>query len=175
MNQRTNIFNNYESPNFIVIPSCFPLLLIMSTTYWRLSWLRVWGELHCKHYEHWVWNWSLKNTLRWNLLTFQIWTQKIILSQNLVRLRMPCEAIFPFESFIALVANEWSLHGMRLYVALQMTSCSASVVALVTFERLLSCVHPHHVNFQITRSNARILARCTPMWLFTSVSLVVPL
>ena len=55
---------------------------------------------------------------------------------------MPCEANFPFESFIALAANEWSLHGMRLYVALQITILGASVVALVTF--VCNCaVSPH--------------------------------
>ena len=63
-----------------------------------------------------------------------------------------------FVSFVALVAVEWPLHGMRPHVALQITSCSASIVALVTFERLLSCVLPHHVNFQFIRSNARIIA-----------------
>ena len=63
-----------------------------------------------------------------------------------------------FVSFVALVAVEWPLHGMRPHVALQITSCSASIVALVTFERLLSCVLPHHVNFQITWLKARIIA-----------------
>ena len=63
-----------------------------------------------------------------------------------------------FVSFVALVAVEWPLHGMRPHVALQITSCSTSIVALVTFERLLSCVLPHHVNFQITSCDARIIA-----------------
>ena len=88
---------------------------------------------------------------------------------------MPCEANFPFESFIPLVANEWSLHGMRLYVALQITILGASVIALVTFEWFLSCVHPHHVSFQIARLNARIIARCASVWLFTRVRLLVRL
>ena len=33
---------------------------------------------------------------------------------NLVGARMICEARFPFESFITLVALEWSLHSVRL-------------------------------------------------------------
>ena len=88
---------------------------------------------------------------------------------------MPCEANFPFESFIALAANEWSLHGMRLYVALQITILGASVVALVTFEWFLSCVHSHHVNFQTTRFNARIIARFAPLWFFSRVRSLVSL
>ena len=83
------------------------------------------------------------------------------------------EVVLPFESFFALVALEWSFHSMCLRVALQMNRLSASVIALVTFEWFLSCVHPHHVNFQTTRFNARIIARCAPLWFFTRVSLVV--
>ena len=79
-----------------------------------------------------------------------------------------------FVSFVALVAVEWPLHGMRPHVALQITSCSASIVALVTFERLFSgLVLSHDVNFQINSLNARILAHCASMWLFTSVRLLV--
>ena len=63
-----------------------------------------------------------------------------------------------FESFAAMVALEWSLTRVRPYVLLQMTRSSASVVALVTFERLLSCVLPHHVNFQLRSCNARKIA-----------------
>ena len=74
-----------------------------------------------------------------------------------------------FVSFVALVAVEWPLHGMRPHVALQITSCSASIVALVTFERLLSCVFPHHVSFQMISCDARIIACCAPVWLFIRV------
>ena len=93
---------------------------------------------------------------------------------NLVGATMFCKGRFPFVSFITLVAFEWSLHGMRLHVSLQSIRSSASVVALVTFEWFLLCVHPHHMSFQIARSNARILARGAPLWLFSRVcSLVV--
>ena len=68
---------------------------------------------------------------------------------NLVGARMFCELRFPFVSFITLVALEWSLQGMCLHVALQLTRRSTTVVALVTFERLFFCVHPHHVFFQL--------------------------
>ena len=78
-------------------------------------------------------------------------------------------------SLAALVALEWSFPSVRPHVPLQITSCSASVVALVTFERLLSCVLPHHVNFQMNSSIARIIACCAPVWLFTRVRLLVSL
>ena len=63
-----------------------------------------------------------------------------------------------FVGFAALVALEWSLPRVRPHVRLQSIRNSASIGALVAFERLLSCVHPHHVSFQITRLNARIIA-----------------
>ena len=63
-----------------------------------------------------------------------------------------------FVSFAALVALEWSLPRVRPHVLLQITSCSANIGALVTFERLLSCVHPHHVFFQSASLNAGIIA-----------------
>ena len=79
------------------------------------------------------------------------------------------EANFPFKSVIALVALEWSFPSVRPHVCLQMIRSSASVVALVTFERLLSRVHHHHMNFQITSLNARVLACCASVWLFARV------
>ena len=85
---------------------------------------------------------------------------------------MSCEAPFFFESLIALVALEWSLHSMLPHVPLKITRSRASVVALITFERLFSCVL-HHVNFQFRSFNARILAHCASMWLFTRVRLLV--
>ena len=88
---------------------------------------------------------------------------------------MFCEVRFPFESFITLIALEWSLHGMRLHVTLQMTRRNTRVVALVTFERLFSCVHPHHVFFQMGSCDARILAHLASVWLLTRVRLLVSL
>ena len=89
--------------------------------------------------------------------------------------RMSSEVPLQCESFIALVALEESLPSVRLHVPLQITSCKASVVALVTFERLFSCVLPHHVNFQLRSCNARKIARCAPVGLFTRVRLLVGL
>ena len=63
-----------------------------------------------------------------------------------------------FVGFAALVALESSLPRVRPHVPLQSIRSSAIIVALVTFERLLSCVLPHHMNFQFIRSNARIIA-----------------
>ena len=78
-------------------------------------------------------------------------------------------------SLVALIALEWSLPSVLPHVLLQITRRSASVGALLAFERLLSCVLPHHVKFQITSLNARILACCASVWLFTRVRLLVPL
>ena len=78
-------------------------------------------------------------------------------------------------SLVALFALEWSLPSVLPHVPLQMTRSSASVVALVTFERLLSCVLPHHVNFQFRSFNARIITKCAPVRLFTRVGLLVHL
>ena len=71
---------------------------------------------------------------------------------------MFCKISFLLVSFAALVALEWSLPRVRPHVPLQSIRNSASVVALVTFERLLSCVHTHNMSFQITSINARIIA-----------------
>ena len=78
-----------------------------------------------------------------------------------------------FVGFAALVALEWSLPRVRPHVPLQSIRSNASVVALVTFERLLSCVLHHHMNFQLRSCNARKIARCAPVWLFTRVRLLV--
>ena len=82
----------------------------------------------------------------------------VFLICNLMSLEMFCELIFSFESFLALVALEWSLTSVRPRVTLQITRLGASKVALVTLERLLSCMHPHYVEFQTTSCNAGILA-----------------
>ena len=67
---------------------------------------------------------------------------------------MFCKISLIFVSLAALVALEWSLPRMRPHVALQITRISASVVALVTLERLFYGVFYHHVTFQIARLNA---------------------
>ena len=85
------------------------------------------------------------------------------------------KTLLMFKDFAALVALEWSFPRVRPHVPLQSTRFSASIVALVTFQRLLSCVHPHHVSFQIARLNARILARGAVLWLFTRVRHLVRL
>ena len=88
---------------------------------------------------------------------------------------MPCQIRIRFVSFLALVALEWSLHHVRSHVGFQMARLGGCIVALVTLERLLSCVHPHHVSFQMGSCDARILARCASLWLFTRVRLLVRL
>ena len=77
-----------------------------------------------------------------------------------------------FVSSAAFVALEWSLPSVLSHVLLQFRGSSASEIALVTLERLFSCVL-HHVNFQFRSFNARILAHCASMWLFTRVRLLV--
>ena len=68
--------------------------------------------------------------------------------------KMFWEVLFLFENDNALVALEWPFPSVRSHVLLQMTGFGASIVALVTFERLFSCMLPHRVNFQITSCNA---------------------
>ena len=80
-----------------------------------------------------------------------------------------------FVGLAALVALEWSLPRVRPHVPLQSGRLSASVVALVTFERLLSCMLKHCVEFQISSCDARIIASYASVWLFTRVRLLVPL
>ena len=58
-----------------------------------------------------------------------------------------CKISFIGVSLAAMVAFEWSLPGVRLQVFVQIRRNSASIVALVTFERLFSGVLPHHVNY----------------------------
>ena len=62
---------------------------------------------------------------------------------------------------------------MLPHVPLQSICSSTGVAALVTFERFLSCVLSHHVKFQFCSFNARIIARCAPVWFFTRVPLLV--
>ena len=76
------------------------------------------------------------------------------------------QLVFPCESFATFVALERSLPRVRSNVLLQITRRSASIVALVALERLLSCVVPHHVIFQMTTCNAGKLARCASVRLF---------
>ena len=88
----------------------------------------------------------------------------------------PCmyfELLVPFVSFLAKVALEWSLTSVRPHVTLQITRLIGCIVALVTLERLLFCMLSHYVEFQVTSCDARILARCAALWLFTRVHLLV--
>ena len=55
--------------------------------------------------------------------------------------RMACEALLMFERFFTLVALEWLFPSVLPHVFLQMTRRSASLITLVTFERLFSGVH----------------------------------
>ena len=82
---------------------------------------------------------------------------------------MSGKAISSHESFAALIALEKLLPSMSLHVALQCTSCTASVVALITLVRLFSCMLPHHVNSQITSRNAGKLAHCASVRFFARV------
>ena len=86
-----------------------------------------------------------------------------------------CEIYLLFVGFAAFVALERPLPRVRSHVPLPITRRSASVIALVTLERLFSCVHPHHVHFQLTSCNAGKLARCASVRLFPRVGPLVPL
>ena len=90
-----------------------------------------------------------------------------------VNSEMFCELDLSSVSFVAFGAPERLLPSVRHHVALQMTRSSTSVVALVTLVWLFSCVFPHHVNFQITSFNARIIAHCASVRLFPRVGLFV--
>ena len=83
---------------------------------------------------------------------------------------MPCEFPLRFVSFLALVALEWSRHHVRSHVAFQIARVGRNKVALVTFERSLSCVHHHNMEFQITICDARILTRCASLAFLQSAS-----
>ena len=67
---------------------------------------------------------------------------------------MVCEAPLLFERFITAVALEWFFPSVLPHMFLQSIRSSASVVALVAFERLFSGMLSHYVNFQFTSSNA---------------------
>ena len=84
--------------------------------------------------------------------------ERFIIFDSNVNFYMFCKISFIFVSLAASVALEWSLPRVRPHVPLHITRGSASIVALVTFERLLSCVLPHQVFIQITSCNARIIA-----------------
>ena len=78
-------------------------------------------------------------------------------------------------SVIAFVAPERLFPTVRHNVALQFTRRSASEVALVTLVRLFSCVHPHHVIFQLRSLNEGKLAGCASVRFFPRVGPFVPL
>ena len=109
-----------------------------------------------------------KHSFHWLLFSW-------IISKLDMNFDMFCKISLFFVSLAALVALEWSLPRVLPHVLLQITRSSASIVALLTFERFLSCVHPHNVNFQITSCDTRILAWCASVWLFTRVRLLVRL
>ena len=92
-----------------------------------------------------------------------------------MKCRMFYKAILPCESFTALIALKRLLPCVRPHVALQFIYVYAIVVALVTLVWLLSCVLSHHVLFQITSHNARKLAHCASVRLFSRVGPFVPL
>ena len=71
---------------------------------------------------------------------------------------MFCERTLSSVSFAAFVAPERLLPSVCPHVALQLITCSASVVALVTLVWLFSCMVSHHVIFQLTSLNTGILA-----------------
>ena len=73
---------------------------------------------------------------------------------------MSCKITLMLVSFAASVALEGLIHGVRLHVALQLTIQSANAIALVALQLLFSCMHPHHVDFQVTGCNVGILAHC---------------
>ena len=93
----------------------------------------------------------------------------------LVSPSMSCKFPVRFVSFLTFVALEWPFHNVRHHVLLQISRFSTSVDALVTLVRFLSCMILHYVEFQFTNSNARILACCTSVWLFTRVRHLVSL
>ena len=74
-----------------------------------------------------------------------------------------------FERFITFVALEWFFPSVLPHVYLQSSGSSASVVALVAFERLYSDVFAHYVSFQMIRCSTRVLAHRAHVWLFTRV------
>ena len=82
---------------------------------------------------------------------------------------MLCEPVLSCVSFATSVALERLQARVRHHVTTQLTRRSGSVVALVTLERLFSCVDPHYVHFQITSCNAGILASCASVRLFPRV------
>ena len=100
---------------------------------------------------------------------------EVFLICNLMSIEMFCEVIFSFESFLALVALEWPLPSVFPRVFLQVTRCRGSVVALLTFEWPFSRMQTHNVNFQGTSCDARILAQCASVWLFSRVRPLVRL
>ena len=113
------------------------------------------------------------------LLPFESFVRLVTVQSNHIWSNMNFAMFFKislfFVSLAALFALEWSLPCVFLHVALQMTRRSASIVALVTFERLFSCVLSHRVKFQPCSCNAWILAACASVRLFSRVRPLVPL
>ena len=84
----------------------------------------------------------------YSVISFKI-KLSVYLLRSQVSLRMACEAPLLFERFITAVALEWFLPSVLPHVVLQSARSSASVIALVTLERLFTSVLSHDVNFQI--------------------------
>ena len=82
---------------------------------------------------------------------------------------MLCEQVLLSVTFAAFVALQRLQPRVRHHVALQMARLSKSIIALITLERLFSCVHSHHVHFQLTNCNAGKLACCASVRLFPRV------
>ena len=78
-------------------------------------------------------------------------------------------------SLVALITPEWFFPRMLPHVLLQITRRLASIDALITLERLFCCMLSHNVTFQFNSCNARILAQCASLWLFSRVGPCVPL
>ena len=74
------------------------------------------------------------------MLNVEICAQSYIrhLIESNISPRMACEALLMFKRFIASVALERFLTTVLPHVFLQITRRSASVVALIAFERLFS-------------------------------------
>ena len=92
-----------------------------------------------------------------------------------VNFEMFDEIFLLFVSLAALVALEWSLPSVLPHVFLQISRISASIVALVTFERFFTGMRSHHVFLQMNSLNAGELAQGASLWLFTRVSPLVRL
>ena len=63
---------------------------------------------------------------------------------------MFCQVILPCEGLTALVALKWPFHTVLPDVYLQIFSCGACVIALITLVWLFSGMVRHRMHFQMT-------------------------